>query len=165
MNILEEFIQNHDLLSKGVKLHSFESSTHTAEEAAELLGCDLAQIVKSIIIIVETTEKNVPMLVVVPGTKKLRQQAVRKLLKNNLQMFGIKDSRLATKDEVLNLTGYQVGGVPPISLDLQCLSDISIRDQQVVYGGGGLATMIVEIPTNTLFQLINPIFGEICSNL
>lgn len=164
MSKIEEYLKAHDLINQGLKIHTFESSTHTAEEAAELLQCRLSQIVKTIIIIVETEEKNIPMLVIVPGTKKLRQRAVRKLLKEQLNLDAI-DSRLATKDEVLTITGYPVGGVPPISLTITSLIDQDVPSEEIVFGGGGTSTSIIEIPVPKLLQLTKPLTGNICTPL
>lgn len=164
MSTIENYLFNHDLINKGLKIHNFDASTHTAEEAAELLRCRLSQIVKTIIIIVETKEKNIPMLVIVPGTKKLRQRAVRKLLKEQLNLDAL-DSRLATKEEVLEITGFPVGGVPPISLDMTSLMDQDIYSEKIVFGGGGTANSIIEIPVNLLLQLTNPLSGNICTPL
>ena len=161
---IEQYIKQHELLTRGLKIHSFSESTHTAEEAASLLQCKLSQIVKTIIIIVETKEEDIPMLVIVPGTKKLRQRAIRKLLKEELQLDAF-DSRLATKDEVIKLTGYPVGAVPPISLNMTSLMDSDVQTEQVVYGGGGSTNSIVEIPTSILIELTNPIAGNICTPL
>lgn len=164
MNTIEQYLQDPDLSSKGLKLHKFTDSTHTAEEAAELLHCKLSQIVKTIIIIVETKEKDIPMLVIVPGNKKLRQRAIRKTLKEQLDIQA-HDSRLATKDEVLSLTGFPVGAVPPISLDMTSLIDQDVQTEQVVFGGGGTTNSIIEIPTEILLQLTNPLSGNICTFL
>ena len=161
MNSIENFISTHNLVQQGLKIHTFDASTHTAEEAAELLQCRLSQIVKTIIIIVETKEKDIPMLVIVPGSKKLRQLAVRKLLKDQLNLDAI-DSRLASKDEVLSITGYPVGGVPPISLDIPSLVDQDVHSEKIVFGGGGTVTSIIEIPVEMLLKLINPVTGNIC---
>ena len=164
MNNIENFLQSNDLTSKGLKIHTFESSTHTAEEAAELLQCQLSQIIKTIIIIVETKDKDIPMLVIVPGTKKLRQRAVRKLLKEQGNIDAI-DSRLATKEEVLSITGFPVGGVPPVSLNMTSLIDQDVKTEDIVFGGGGSVNSIIEIPVKILLQLINPITGNICAQL
>ena len=113
---------------------------------------------------VETKEKDIPMLVIVPGNKKLRQRAVRKILKEQLSIDAL-DSRLATKDEVLSLTGFTVGAVPPISLDMTSLVDNDVQTEQIVFGGGGSTNSIIEIPTDILFDLTNPITGNICVHL
>lgn len=162
MNNLETFLMNNNISPDKVKFHSFENSTHTAEEAAQRLSCGLNQIVKSLIIMVKTAEEeDFPMLVLVPGPKRLRQRLIRKVLKDQLNIQAL-DSRLATQDEVLELTGYQVGGVPPISLNMQSLMDSDLENESVLYGGGGTATTIIEIPTNLVKKLSKPVIGSIC---
>lgn len=161
MNNIENFITEHDLERQGLKIHTFDTSTHTAEEAAELLQCRLSQIIKTIIIVVQTIEKEIPMLVIVPGTKKLRQRSVRKVLKEQLNLEA-KDSRLASKEEVLSYTSFPVGGVPPISLNMPSLIDKDVDSEQVVFGGGGTTNSIIEIPVELLIQLLNPVTGDIC---
>lgn len=161
MNTIESFLAKHNIPSDKVKFHSFKDSTHTAEEAAKLLSCDLNQIVKSLIIIVKTSEENFPLLVLVPGPKRLRQRLIRKILKDQLDIHAL-DSRLATQDEVLELTGYQVGGVPPIALDMKSIMDRDLEQETVLYGGGGTATTIIEIPTELVKDLSKPVIGQVC---
>ena len=106
------------------------------------------------------------MLVIVPGTKKLRQRAIRKLLRDELEITAL-DSRLATREEVKSITGFDVGGVPPISLSssMQSLIDQDVHLETIVFGGGGSNNTILEIPTKTLMTLTRPITGNICSPL
>jgi prolyl-tRNA editing enzyme YbaK/EbsC (Cys-tRNA(Pro) deacylase) len=159
-NELINYLNNNKLFEKGIVLHEFSESTHTAFDAANLLKCNLSQIIKSIVIIVETEEKNIPMLVIVPGTKKLRQRALRKLLKDELNIVA-NDSRLATQPEVLEITGFIVGSVPPISLNIPVICDSDIQQETIVYGGGGKTNSILQIPTSLFVNITRPFFGTI----
>jgi prolyl-tRNA editing enzyme YbaK/EbsC (Cys-tRNA(Pro) deacylase) len=145
---LEEFIKTNNLTEKGVRIHYFAESTHTADEAARLLGVSPAQIIKSLVVVMGTEA----YLVIVPGNKKFNQKLIRKAVKtfwNN----SATDSRLATMEEVLNLTGYPIGAVPPITVSLQVIIDQAVLAEGIVFGGGGSTNSILEIPTSELLLL------------
>jgi prolyl-tRNA editing enzyme YbaK/EbsC (Cys-tRNA(Pro) deacylase) len=79
-------------------------STRTASEAADAIGCDVAQIVKSLIFRVEDTDE--PVLALVSGanqvdTGKLAAVGSGKLIR-------------ATADFVRKQSGFSIGGIPPL---------------------------------------------------
>ena len=52
-------------------------------------------------------------IVLVTGNRKLKQTLVRRLVNEKLSLK-IKDSKLASPNQVLSYTGYEVGSVPPL---------------------------------------------------
>ncbi|OLS20294.1 MAG: Proline--tRNA ligase [Candidatus Heimdallarchaeota archaeon LC_3] len=155
-NKLEEFLIDKKLIDNDTKIISFHSSTHTSKEAAIILGVTTSEIIKSIVMIME----NKCYLAILPGNKKLRQKAVRKAIKNSLGI-NYSDSRLANGEEVLKFTGYEVGAVPPININLPVILDSSITEKQTVYAGGGTTTSILKISVKKLLKLTNPIIFDI----
>lgn len=79
-------------------------STRTAAQAAEAVGCDVAQIAKSIIFRAKESGRHV--LVVTSGTNRVDTAKVRALLGEPL---GKADAAF-----VREKTGYAIGGVPPL---------------------------------------------------
>ena len=78
------------------------SSTKTSQMAADSLGCEVAQIAKSIVF-----RGDGPVVVVISGDKRVDT----KKLSTHL---GWK-AKIANADAVRNGTGYVIGGVPPFA--------------------------------------------------
>ena len=79
-------------------------STRTAQEAADRAGCELGQIVKSLIFRGKTSGK--PILVLTSGANRVDEKRIS-------EYAGESISR-ADADFVRTVTGYAIGGVPPI---------------------------------------------------
>jgi len=78
-------------------------STRTAQEAAERAGCELGQIVKSLIFMGKSGK---PILVLASGANRVDEKKIG-------GYAGEKISR-ADADFVRRVTGFAIGGVPPI---------------------------------------------------
>ncbi|WP_203248748.1 YbaK/EbsC family protein [Sporosarcina beigongshangi] len=79
-------------------------SARTAQEAADALGCEVAQIAKSIIFRLKST--NEPLLVVASGVNRINEKLIGKQLGEKLGK--------ADADFVRETTGFVIGGVPPL---------------------------------------------------
>src|SRR5215212_5829151 len=95
---------------KGVSLdiRVFDESTHTAEEAAAAVGAELGQIVKSLIFVAPDADGSLePVLCLVSGPNRVD-------LARFAAVIGAQDVRRATAAEARDLTGFVIGGIPPI---------------------------------------------------
>jgi prolyl-tRNA editing enzyme YbaK/EbsC (Cys-tRNA(Pro) deacylase) len=79
-------------------------STRTAQDAANALSCEIAQIVKSLIFY-ENISKN-PILILASGINKVSEKIIEKEI-------GAKISK-ADAQFVRQVTGFAIGGVPPL---------------------------------------------------
>ncbi len=82
------------------------ASTRTAVEAAQAVGCQVGQIVKSLIF--KGVETNRPVLVIASGANRVDEQRLGALANEPVQK--------ADADFVRSSTGYAIGGVPPVGL-------------------------------------------------
>ena len=91
----------------GLSLEVIEHShsTRTAQEAADAVGCELGQIVKSLVF----RSGQRPLLFLVSGKNQLNVNKVAEEL-------GIKIEK-ADADFAREQTGYPIGGVPPVAHD------------------------------------------------
>jgi len=123
--------------------------TPSVATAAAAMGCAPEQIIKSLVFLVNGR----PYLVIVNGDAPV---SYRRLAAH----FGIsrKRVRMASPEEVLTLTGYPAGGVPPFGLlaPLPVLMDPGVLAQEVVYGGGGDDRTLVRISTTELQRVTRP---------
>ncbi len=94
------------LAAKGVRLEirEFPASTRTAADAAAAIGCDIAQIAKSIIL--RSTLSNRVVLVITSGTNRVDEAKVSQHVGEPLTK--------ADAEFVRNKTGFSIGGVAPV---------------------------------------------------
>ena len=119
----------------------------TSASAAEHLGCEVAQIAKSIVLKAEN-----PILVILSGDMRVD-------LKKLSEVIGQK-AKLASPEYVLEEVGYIIGGVPPMGFDrpVRILIDKSIERFSEVFSSGGSRDSILKIDVN---ELKNVVKGEI----
>lgn len=79
-------------------------TTRTAADAAALVGCDVGQIVKSLIFRGGTSSK--PILVLTSGANRVNEQQI--------SSYAAEPILRADPEFVRNVTGFAIGGVPPI---------------------------------------------------
>jgi prolyl-tRNA editing enzyme YbaK/EbsC (Cys-tRNA(Pro) deacylase) len=80
------------------------ASTRTAKEAAQAVGCQVAQIVKSLVFKGQQSQKAV--LVLASGPNRVSEQRLGELLGEPIEK--------ADADFVRQQTGFAIGGVPPL---------------------------------------------------
>ncbi len=86
------------------------------------------------------------VLAILEGTKKADTQAIATILNTT-------NVRLATPAEVENVTGYEVGGVPPISIyGTQTLIDENVMKHAWVIAGGGDKFSLMKIQTRDILE-------------
>lgn len=111
-------------------------STRTADDAATALGCEKAQIVKSLVF---RTAVNTPVLVLASGPNRVNEKAISRLL-------GDKISK-ADADFVKEVTGFAIGGVPPLGhrQELKLLVDEDLLNFDEVWAAAGTPNAVFRI--------------------
>ena len=137
---------------KGVTLEviQFDESTHTAAEAAAALGCELGQIVKSLVFVIPAAGSPEPVLCLVAGHNRVD-------LARLAAITSAPDIRRATAREAHDLTGFSIGGIPPIGTDrvVRVIMDPDLGRYPVVWAAAGLPTAVFGVPPGTLRILSN----------
>lgn len=123
----------------------FEQSTKTAQMAADAMGCDLGQIVKSLVFVVDGIQ---PVVALVAGDRRGDGDAIAREM-------GGQRADLADAETVRAATGYAIGGVCPFDLpeDLPVLVDESLLRYEVVYPAGGTPDSMVRMSRERLIEL------------
>jgi len=95
------------LAALGMSLQVVElpSSTRTAVEAAQAVGCQVGQIVKSLVF--RATQSDRPVLVVASGANRVNEARLGAVLGEPIGK--------ADADYVRQRTGFAIGGVPPLA--------------------------------------------------
>ena len=129
---------------------TFETSTHTAQGAADAVGCTLGQIVKTLFFMADGRAT----VVLAAGDRQVDTGLLAPLLG-----VGRKKVKMGSPDEVLARTGYAVGGVAPVGFPSPCdvVVDDSLRRFATVWAAAGTPNSVVPASTE---QLVTAIHGQ-----
>jgi prolyl-tRNA editing enzyme YbaK/EbsC (Cys-tRNA(Pro) deacylase) len=127
-----------------VDVHEFEDGTKTAADAADAIGCDVAQIASSIVVVADGD----PVVVVTSGANRVDLGKVAVLADAS-------DARMAEADEVTEATGWSIGGVPPLchATDVPVLLDQTLLDHDEVWAAAGTPDAVWPIDPGRLRDL------------
>lgn len=131
----------------------FDSSTHTAELAAQVLGVTPAQIAKTLVFLADGR----PLLVVTCGDKKIDTKKLTKVL-------GVKKVRFADVETVIDSTGFSPGGVSPVGLlnEIPLYLDQSLWDFDIVYAAAGTANSALPVAPDRLWEITGAKVIDVC---
>ncbi len=120
-------------------------STRTAQEAAERAGCELGQIVKSLIF--KGKESGKPILVLTSGANRVDEK--------RLSGYAGEAISRANADFVRAVTGFAIGGVPPIGhlQKLETYLDEDFLQYETVWAAAGTPNAIFELTTADLQKM------------
>jgi Cys-tRNA(Pro) deacylase len=94
------------LSSQGVDLEvkEFPASTRTADDAAKAIGCQVGQIVKSLVFCTKQSKQGI--LLLVSGANRVNEKNIAKEIGEEIVK--------ADADFVRDKTGFAIGGIPPV---------------------------------------------------
>lgn len=120
-------------------------STRTAQEAADRAGCELGQIVKSLIFRGKTSGR--PILVLTSGANRVDEKKISEYAGESI--------RRADADFVRSVTGYAIGGVPPIghSEKMETYIDEDFLNYSTIWAAAGTPNAIFELKTGDLQKM------------
>jgi prolyl-tRNA editing enzyme YbaK/EbsC (Cys-tRNA(Pro) deacylase) len=126
------------------RIEEFGEGTPTAQDAARAVGCELAQIVKSVVLVCDGAY----VLALVPGDRRADDDAVRAAV-------GAEEVRVAKAAEVLHATGFEPGGVAPFPQRAitQTLMDRSFLVHEEVWIGAGTDAHMAALRPQELLRL------------
>ncbi|MFF3289054.1 YbaK/EbsC family protein [Streptomyces sp. NPDC003023] len=128
-------------LGLDVPVRRFPDATRTAVQAAQAIGCDVGEIVKSLIFAAD----GVPVLVLMDGSSRVDVERVR-------QELGAEAVKRADADLVRETTGYAIGGVPPFGhrTSTRVLADRGLLDHDVVWAAAGTPHTVFPLDPKSL---------------
>jgi prolyl-tRNA editing enzyme YbaK/EbsC (Cys-tRNA(Pro) deacylase) len=124
-----------------IEVRTLDASTRSAAEAAEAVGCDEGQIVKSLVFIVGGR----PTICLCAGDRRVDPGRLGS------------DARPATADEVREATGFAIGGVPPLGHDrpLNTVVDASLRRYEDLWAAAGTPRSVFAVRTEDLIAALD----------
>jgi len=126
-----------------VQVQRLAASTRTVADAAVAVGCDEAEIAKSIVFVADGD----PVVCVASGQHRVDTKKVADAL-------DVAQVRQAAAEEVRAATGFAVGGVPPFGHDLPVLFDEALLRHPRVWAAAGDANSLFEVNPRELASCI-----------
>ncbi len=125
---IDRFISAALALHLEPEVRRFPQGTKTAADAARAIGCEVGQIVKSLVFMSD----GVPLLALTSGANRADTHRLEELT-------GTAEVRRATPEEARGATGFAVGGTPPFGYprELRTLCDRDLLVHEVVWAAAG----------------------------
>ncbi|HET7046612.1 MAG TPA: YbaK/EbsC family protein [Gaiellaceae bacterium] len=126
------------------RIEEFPQGTPTAQAAAEAVGCEPAEIVKSIVIACDGR----PVVALVPGDRRADPAKVAAAL-------GAEKARVAGPEQVIQATGFEPGAVAPFPLPRvqAVLIERTLLQHELVWCGAGSPRHMLGIAPAELLRL------------
>ena len=127
-----------------IAVERFPHGTRTAADAARAVGCDVAQIVKSLVFVADGD----PLVALVSGSNRV-----------DLALLGAATGtthvRKADGDEARSATGFAIGGVPPFghATSVRIVVDRDLVAHDVVWAAAGLPDAVFPIAPADLVRV------------
>jgi len=121
-------------------VRELSATTRTASEVAAAVGCEVAQIVKSLVFVAGGR----PVLYLCAGDRRVGAARL------------VQDARRANADEVREATGFAIGGVPPLGHDrpLSTIVDSSLLRFETVWCAAGTPNAVFSVATEALLTAL-----------
>jgi Cys-tRNA(Pro) deacylase len=126
-----------------ISVRQFPEGTRTATDAARAVGCDVAQIVKSLVFVASGR----PVIALVSGANRLDEKRLAAAAGEPVIKADAETARTAT--------GYAIGGVPPFghATDVPVFMDRDLLGHAVVWAAAGRPDSVFEIAPERLREL------------
>lgn len=135
-----------------IDAHEFPEGTKTAADAAEAIGCDVAQIASSIVMVADGEL----VVVITSGANRVSETKVGGLV-------GADDVRTANPDEISETLGWSIGGVPPVchETDVPVYLDETLTEFDEVWAAAGTPQAVFPIAPDRLRSLADATVADV----
>ena len=129
-----------------IEVVAFEQPTRTAEDAAAAIGCDVGQIVKSLLFLAD----GAPVMALVSGANRLHEGKLARL-----RGVGRKKGRRADADTTRAVTGFAIGGVAPFGhpQPLPVYVDADLMQYETVWAAAGTPNTVFAVSPADLLRV------------
>ena len=141
---LATFISDNEIAAEIVEL---PVETLTVADAADAVHVKPEQIIKSVLFLADGR----PILVIANGLARIHHKKLADELEISRRRI-----KMANPEQVLEITGYKVGAVPPFGhpVRLPALIDCGVMEETAVYGGGGESNALMYVSTSELQRVL-----------
>ena len=127
-------------------------TTRSASDAAKAIGCEVGQIVKSLVFKTKNTKR--PILVIASGSNRVNEKRIADLINEPIGK--------ADADFVHQKTGFSIGGVPPVGHleKLITFIDEDLMQYERIWAAGGSPNAVFKL---TPLDLVKMTGGRVIS--
>jgi prolyl-tRNA editing enzyme YbaK/EbsC (Cys-tRNA(Pro) deacylase) len=139
---IDRFLREAQALGLHLEVREFPQGTRTAQDAARAIGCEVGQIVKSLVFLSGTE----PIVALTSGPNRADTDRLGELAGAPV--------RRAEAEEARRATGYSIGGTPPFghSRELRAFCDRDLLGYEVVWAAAGTPHSVFPIQPGTLLR-------------
>ena len=130
------------------EVKELSASARTAQDAADAIGCEVAQIVKSLIF--KTKETHKPVLILASGPNRVEEKLIASYVGESI----IK----ADADFAKEVTGFAIGGIPPVGhkQGIDCIFiDQALLKYDNIWAAAGTPNAVFNMRVNDLVAITN----------
>lgn len=127
------------------KVLELPSTTRTANEAAATIGCEVAQIVKSLIFC--TSKGQQAVLILASGVNRVNEKVIEKHLGEKIEKADAEFTR--------EVTGFTIGGIPPIGHKQKIMTfiDQDLLKFDELWAAAGMPNAVFNLKSKDLVSL------------
>ncbi len=145
-------------LGREHRIVRFDQTTRTAAEAAAAIGCEVAQIAKSLVF--KTSKSERPVLVIASGPNRVDE---RRLAEALAQAIAGESIKRPDADFVRARTGYSIGGVAPIGHAETPLTviDADLFLHETIWAAAGTPNSVFALTPDQLAEMTGGLRADI----
>jgi prolyl-tRNA editing enzyme YbaK/EbsC (Cys-tRNA(Pro) deacylase) len=142
-----------EILGFSLQVVELPGSTRTAVEAAQAVGCQVGQIIKSLVFKTKRSER--PILVIASGQNRVDEKRLEALIGEPLGK--------ADADFVRQRTGFVIGGVPPVGHQekLATFIDQDLLQFNELWAAAGTPHAVFQLKPAELLQMTGGLIADI----
>jgi prolyl-tRNA editing enzyme YbaK/EbsC (Cys-tRNA(Pro) deacylase) len=137
-----------------LEVQRFPEGTRTAVDAARAIGCEVAQIVKSLVFVAGGT----PVVALVSGANRVDEGLLATAV-------GSAEVRKADGDEARAATGFPIGGVPPFghATAVRVVVDRDLLDHERLWAAAGLPDAVFPVEPDELVRVSGAVVADLAA--
>jgi prolyl-tRNA editing enzyme YbaK/EbsC (Cys-tRNA(Pro) deacylase) len=137
----------------GFNVTELPHSTRTAADAAEAVGCEIAQIAKSLVFMEASSDT--PVLVIASGSNRVDLEKIKEATGKELIQ--------ASGKQVKACVGFAIGGVPPVGHDVALFTilDPDLKQYARIWAAAGTPNAVFELTPADLEPMTGGVWVEL----
>jgi prolyl-tRNA editing enzyme YbaK/EbsC (Cys-tRNA(Pro) deacylase) len=145
---VDRFLESARIEGLEPDVRRFPEGTKTAKDAARAIGCEVGQIVKSLVFMADGR----PVMAFTSGANRVDEAKLAEIV-------GAGNARRATPEEARAATGFAVGGTPPFGHPerLTCLVDHDLLTWDEIWAAAGTPDSVFPLTPADLLRVTGAI--------
>jgi len=142
MNAVDRFIGEAEASGLEVEVQRYPDGTRTAADAAAAVGCEIGQIVKSLVFMADVR----PILILCSGARRVDEEKLAEYIGTEIRIAGASEVRAAT--------GYAIGGTPPLghTVPLKTVVDPHLMEFEKIWAAAGTPDSVFPVSPKELVK-------------